>query len=249
MRRVVKQLTLAVAILACASAASAQTADEVIEKSIAALGGRDAMTKLKSRVSTGEMTLQTPAGDIPATISVTAAAPNKSRSLIQADLSSLGAGQLVIDNRFDGSSGYTLNSLQGNQEITGNQLDNLKNQSFPHPFLTYKAQGTTVKLVGKEKAGTRDAFVLTFEPAAGSTTRTYIDAETYLPMRSTTKVNIPQAGGDVEQTSDFSDYRAVDGVKVPFKISVSSSVQSYAITFTKVEHNGTVDDKLFSKPQ
>ena len=249
MRRVMKHLTLAVAILACASTASAQTADEIIEKSITALGGRDAMMKLKSRVSTGEMTLQTPAGDIPATIQVTVAAPNKSRSLIQADLSSLGAGQLVIDNRFDGSAGYALNSLQGNQEITGNQLDNLKNQSFPHPFLTYKSQGTSVKMAGKEKVGARDAFVLTFEPTAGSTTRTFIDAETYLPIRSSSKVNIPQAGGDIEQTSDFSDYRAVDGVKIPFKLSVSSSVQSYTITMTKVEHNTAIDDKQFAKPQ
>jgi hypothetical protein len=249
MRRAFKHLAMAMAILACASAASAQTADEIIEKSIAALGGRDAMMKLKSRVSIGDMTLQTPAGDIPATIQVTVAAPNKSRSLIQADLSSLGAGQLVIDNRFDGTAGYALNSLQGNSDITGNQLDNLKNQSFPHPFLNYKAQGTTVKLVGKDKVGARDVFALTFEPTTGSTSHTFIDAETYLPIRSSSKVNIPQAGGDIEQTSDFSDYRAVDGMKVPFKISVSSSVQSYAIAFSKVEHNTTIDDKQFSKPQ
>ena len=248
MRRALTQLTMAVAILACASAAAAQTADEIVEKSITALGGREAMMKLKSRVSTGDMTLQTPAGDIPATIQVVVAAPNKSRSLIQADLSSLGAGQLVIDNRFDGKTGYSLNSLQGNSDITGNQLDNLKNQSFPHPFLDYKAQGTTVKLVGKDKVGARDVYVLTFEPTSGSTSRTFVDAETYLPIRSSSKVNIPQAGGDIEQTSDFSDYRVVDGMKVPFKISTSSSVQSYAISFTKVEHNTTIDEKQFSKP-
>jgi hypothetical protein len=35
---------------------------------------------------------------------------------------------------------------------------------------------------------------------------------------------------------------------VPFTMRASSSVQSYEITFTKVEHNTAIDPKLFVKP-
>jgi len=61
------------------------------------------------------------------------------------------------------------------------------------------------------------------------------------------KVNVPQMG-DVEQTTDLTDYREVDGVKLPFKLTASSSLQSYTVELSKVEHNTAVDEKLFVKP-
>jgi outer membrane lipoprotein-sorting protein len=241
------RVAVAVVLLFSANAAWAQTAEDVIEKSLAALGGRAAHAKIKTRSMAGTITLGTPVGDIPGTIDITNALPNKTRTLIKADLTSVGAGPLVIDQRFDGQSGYVLDSLQGNREITGNQLDNLRNSGFPHAFLTYKELGITAKLQGKDKVGDRDAYVLVFEPTAGSTIRQFIDAESFLPTRFVMTVNVPQMG-DLEQTTDLSDYREVDGVKLPHKLTASSSVQSYTVEISKVEHNAAVDEKQFVKP-
>jgi hypothetical protein len=243
------RLVLAVMLAAFGTqAASAQTADEIIEKSIAALGGRAAHAKIKSRVMSGTITLSTPAGDIQGTIETWNASPNKQRTLIKADLTNLGAGMLEIDQRFNGTTGYVLDSLQGNRDITGNQLDNMRNGGFPHPFLVYKDAGITATLAGKEKAGDRDAYVVVFEPTTGSTIRQFIDAETFLPIKFVMKVNVPQMGGDVEQTNLLSDYREIDGVKVAFRLQASSSIQSFTVTVAKTEHNVTVDDKMFEKP-
>src|SRR5262245_18771670 len=239
---------LALLFLLPARIASAQTAEEIIEKSITALGGRAAHAKLKSRSTTGTIVFATPAGEISGTIEVLNAAPNKVRTLVKADLSAVGAGQLVVDQRFDGTSAYVLDSMQGNRDITGNQLDNFKNGGFPHPFLNYKDIGTSVKLAGKEKVGDRDAYVLIFDPTTGSAVRQYIDAETYLPTKSVIRVDVPQLGGELEQTNEYLDSKAVDGVKLPFRIKSTSSVQNFTVTVTKVEHNITVDQSLFSKP-
>jgi outer membrane lipoprotein-sorting protein len=241
------RLAVAVVVLVSANAAWAQTAEELIEKSLAALGGRAAHAKIKTRSMAGTITLGTPAGDIPGTIEITNALPNKTRTLIKADLTSLGAGPLVIDQRFDGQSGYVLDSLQGNRELTGNMLDNMRNTGFPHAFLSYKALGITAKLQGKEKVGERDAYVLVFEPTSGSTIRQFIDAESFLPIRFVMKVNVPQMG-DIEQTTELTDYREVDGIKLPHKLIASSSMQSYTVEISKVEHNGPVDEKVFAKP-
>lgn len=227
---------------------SAQTADEIVEKSIAALGGRPAHAKVKSRSTTGTIVLTTPGGDIDGSIEMLNAAPNKSRMVLKADLTALGAGPFVLDQRFDGSVAYALDSLQGNREITGNQLENLKNGSFPHPFLTYKDLGTTVQLKGKEKVGDREAFLLVFDPTTGSEIRQYIDAENFLPIRMSMTVNVPQIGQDVEQVTEFLDYKEVDGIKLPFRLKSSSAVQNFTITVSKVEHNVKVDDTLFVKP-
>ena len=51
-------------LLGIAQAASAQTADEIVERHIAAIGGRAALTKLTSRSNTGTITLTTPVGDL-----------------------------------------------------------------------------------------------------------------------------------------------------------------------------------------
>lgn len=247
MRTLIQRLAVGVFVLAFAHTAAAQTADEIIEKSIAAQGGRAAFQKIKTRTMSGTITLGTPAGDIPGTIEIQNAAPNKTRTLIKADLTSLGAGPMQIDQRFDGATGYVLDSLQGDRPISGNQLENMKNGAFPHPYLTYKASGASASLAGKEKMDGRDAFVVVFEPTSGSPIRSYIDAETYLPIATRVKTNLPQVG-DLEQTSHTSDYRDVDGVKLPFKIEVSSAIQSFTIVVNKVEHNTTIDDKLFVKP-
>jgi outer membrane lipoprotein-sorting protein len=231
-----------------AHVASAQTADAVIEKSVTALGGRAALQKIKSRAMDGAITLSTPVGDVEGTIEIYNAVPNKTRTVIKADLTSLGAGPFVLDQRFDGNVGYAMDSLQGNRDITGNQLDNLRNSSFPHSFLNYKDKGIAVTLADKEKVGDRDAFVVIFEPTTGSTIRQYIDAESYLPLRTVAKVFVQQLGQDVEQMTDFLDYRDVDGVKTPFKLRATSAVQNYTIVLAKVEHNVQIDDALFSKP-
>jgi hypothetical protein len=243
-----KRLLAVVLVLASAQAARAQTADAVIEKSVAAMGGRAAFAKLKSRSMSGAITLGTPVGDVQGTIEIYNAAPNKSRTVIKADLTSIGAGPFVLDQRFDGNVGYSLDSLQGNREITGNQLDNLRNGSFPHGFLNYKDKGIAVSLGAKEKVGDRDAFVVTFEPTTGSAIRQYIDAETYLPIRTVAKVFVQQLGQDVEQMTDFLDYRDVDGIKIPFQFKASSAVQNYTVVVAKVEHNVPIDETTFAKP-
>lgn len=237
-----------VALLLCwVNTAATQTADEIIEKHLAASGGRAALGKLTSRSMTGTITLSTPGGELSGPFELLNQAPNKSRTLITLDLSALGAGKMVFDERFDGTTGYVIDTMQGNRDLTGNQLENLKNEMFPTPLLDYKARGATVELGGKEKVGDRDAYLLTLRPKNGPATRRYIDAESYLEVRTISTVDAPQVG-EFEQTMDFLDQRDVDGLKIPFQVRGTSSFQTFTVNITKVEHNLTIDQSVFSKP-
>src|SRR5258708_15446670 len=247
MKKMFTLFTIAL-LLSGARAAFAQTADDVIEKTLTAAGGRAALMKIRSRTMTGTIVLTTPAGEISGAIEIYNKAPNKSRSVIKLDLTQFGAGPVAIDQRFDGSVGYVMDPLQGDHDVTGNQLENQKNGSFPSPLLDYKERGVTATLLPKEKAGGRDAFVLQLAPKAGSAIKNYIDAETYLLVRSVVTVNVPQLNADIESTVDVSDFRAVDGVKLPFVTTLSSSVQNYTVTIAKVEQNAEIDDTMFKKP-
>jgi outer membrane lipoprotein-sorting protein len=247
MNAVLRRLLVAILVLVAAHAASAQTADDIIEKHLTALGGRAALAKLKSRSMTGTITLTTPAGEVSGPVEALNAVPNKSRMLIKLDLTAFGAGELSIDQRFDGTSGYVIDTMQGNHDLAGGQLENMKNGAFPSPLLNYKDRGLTVELAGKEKVGEHDTYVLIVKPDRGPIARQFIDAESFLLARVVIKVELPQVG-ELEQTTDFSDYRAVDGVKVPFTVKATSAVQTFTVTFKNVEHNTPIEDALFSKP-
>jgi hypothetical protein len=247
MTRLVRLLTTVSLVLGYVHAAAAQTADEIIERHLTATGGRAALGKLTSRALTGTIVVSTPAGEFSGPIEVYSLPPNKTRTLIKLDLTAVGVGQMTIDQRFDGANGYVLDSLQGNRDITGDQLEAMRNGYFPTPFLNYKENGIAVELGGKEKIGDRDAYLVILKPKTGPALRQYFDATSYLLIRQVVTANIPPVG-ELEQTTDFSDEREVDGVKIPFVLKSSSSAQNFAVSITKVEHNKPIDAAMFAKP-
>lgn len=248
MNKILPRVAFSMLSVMWSGAALAQTADEVIEKHLDAIGGRATLSKMTSRTMTGTITLSTPAGEVTGNIQIFGKAPNKSRSVIKVDLSQFGVGELVVDQRFDGTTGYVLDSMNGNRDVTGNQLDNMRNRAFPTPFLTYKENGGKAELLGKEKIGDRDVYVLQVTPKAGSSSKQFFDAETYMLLKTLTTINVPQLGRDVEQTGEFSDYRAVDGVKLAHTVKSTNPVQAFTVTVTSVEHNKDLDDASFVKP-
>jgi outer membrane lipoprotein-sorting protein len=237
----------AAAVLLWACAAQAQTADEAVEKVLTAMGGRAALAKLQTRVASGAITVSTQGMDIGGTVEVSYKAPNKARTFMKLDLSAFGGAEMVIDRRCDGKTAFEMNSQTGEREITGNQLQNMLNASFPTPFLKYKEEGAKVEVAGKEKLGEKDVIVLLYTPRAGSPSRLYFDAQTWLLLRSVGKISASDAGGEIEQTTDPSDYREVDGVKLPFTLVMSNASQSVTMRLQKVEHNKPLDEAMFGR--
>ena len=234
-------------LLGSVHAAAAQTADEIIEKHLAAIGGRAALGKITSRVITGSITLSTPAGEFSGPIEVMNQAPNKTRTLINLDLTNVGAGKITVDQRFDGVTGYAIDTFQGNRDITGDQLEMMRMGYFPTPLMNYKENGITAELAGKEKVGDRDVYVLVLKSKTGPAIRQYFDATSFELVRQVVKANIPPLG-EFEQTTDLSDERVVDGIKVSHKLVATSPAQNFTVTIDKVQHNGALDQTLFSKP-
>src|SRR5262245_28303683 len=109
-------------VIIWSSFSAAQTADEVIEKHLAAAGGREAMAKLTSRVMTGTVTVTSPVGNLSGTVELSNKPPNKARTLVKLDGTAFGIPEIVNDQRFDGTTAY-VSELTGAREITGDQLE------------------------------------------------------------------------------------------------------------------------------
>lgn len=249
MQNLYRRAAIAVAAVALGStAALAQTAEEIVEKHLAASGGRAALSKLTSRTLIGTIALTTPVGELSGPIEVYSKVPNKSRTLITLDLSAVGGGQVVNDQRFDGSTGYVVDTFNGNREISGDQLEAMKNGFFPTALLVYKEQGIQVALAGREQVAGAEAYVLTMTPKSGPAARLFIDTSTLMLVKTAMTIDVPQLGGAIEQVVEFSDFRDVDGIKVPFATKVSNPAQTITARVTSITHNADIPDGDFVRP-
>ena len=119
MKTVIHALVLPLVLLNTVRPSAAQSADEIVERHLAASGGRAALEKLTSRSLSGTITLTTPAGDLSGPIEILHATPARERILITLDLTALGAGTLTVDRRFDGTIGFVIDTLQGDPTSPG----------------------------------------------------------------------------------------------------------------------------------
>jgi len=228
-------------------ARGAQTADEIVEKHLAAQGGRGTLAKLTSQRSTGLVTISAGGAEFSGPIEISQKAPNKVRAYMELDLSALGGpAKMVVEQRFDGTAGWTINEQQGTVPISGDQLESMKNDTFPSPLLDYKATGTRVEVQPKQSIDGKDAIVLLVTPKSGPATRIFLDPQTYLAVRTVSRINSPELGGEVDQTTDVSDYRTVQGFKVPFLSMMSNAAQTITVKIDKVEINVPLDDAIFT---
>jgi outer membrane lipoprotein-sorting protein len=241
-------LMLAASVVCGSGACGAQTADEVVEKMLAASGGRAALERLTTRVATGRVTVSSRESDIHGTAEISFKVSNKARSIMRLDLRPLGGGEIVVDQRCDGKSAVAINSQSGAREITGSQLQNMLNASFPTPLLRLKESGGRVEVAGRETVRGRPAIILVYTPKAGPVSRLAVDAETWLVLRTVVRLDIPDMGGEIEQISEPSNYRSVDGITLPFTVVTSTSVQKVTLRFDKIEHNKPLDDAMFARP-
>jgi len=122
----------ALGLLTFAAPAAAQetiSPDELIEKHIAALGGREALEKVKSMVMTGSFEL--PAMGASGTINVYAKAPNKRVAVINVD----GFGEIY--QGFDGERGFSVSPM-GSVDASGQMLEDMKRDSILHAALHFR---------------------------------------------------------------------------------------------------------------
>ena len=229
------------------ASSQALTADQIIEKHLTALGGREALGKITSRRATGMVSVATPMGPLGGPIEMITKAPNKMRVDIRIDTTSVGGpGEMVITEMFDGTNGMSVNSMTGDTPMSGDQLAAALNNFFPSPLLKYKELGLSPTLEPSQQINSKATHVILFKPKNGPAERMFFDAESFLIVRTTSSLTLPQVGL-AEVLSEPSDYRAVDGVKVAFKLAQTAGEQTVTMTFEKIENNVALDDARFGK--
>lgn len=110
--------------------------------------------------------------------------------------------------------------------------------------LKLKNNYAKVALAGMSKIGYRDVYVLDLQPATGGVERLYLDAQTYLPVRSNTVMKIGTMSDAVEIY--FDNWKEVDGVKYPFFVSQKFPRLTLSYSVKEIQHNVPIDARVFS---
>jgi len=103
-----------------------------------------------------------------------------------------------------------------------------------------------LKVLGTEKIGDREAYVVAHVVDPITTTQFFFDKQTGLLLRALTTTRTILT--IMPEQVDFEDYRDVDGIKLPFVIRTSNTATYDTATrrFTEIRHNVPVDDNVFN---
>jgi zinc protease len=251
-----KSWVIVILALACGLPAAAQTqskspekptappapvampsADQILARYVKAIGGQDAWKKLSSRLSVG--TIEVPAMNLSGTVEMHEKAPNKM-------LATITVAGATYRQGFDGTVGWSDDPRDGLRQQTGIELEETKRDSdFYHPLDLHKLY-SKFTVTGTEKIEERTAYVVEATPPQGEADKLYFDADSGLVVRIISRHHLPE--GVVVFQEEISNYREIDGIKLPFTVRQSSAESEFVLQFTEVKHNVEFEDAQFAKP-
>ena len=177
------------------------TAKTVIDNYIIAIGGEKAVSAVKTIAFNGTTTIP----QAPSPLTFVSKIDAKGKLMVELAMGTMSIMKQVVNEK----GGYVMQQGQ-RQIIEGAALAEMKAAATPiEELLLSKKQGLILESI--ESINGKDAYAI----KNGKTTLFY-DVNTGLKVAET-KV-MEQGGKSISQTTNYSDYRVVKGVKVPFNI-------------------------------
>ncbi len=215
------------------------SAEQIIDRSIEATGGRAAMEKLTSTWAKGLMEFT--AQEVHGSMELWAKAPDK--QLVVMNLETVGE----IKQGFDGRIAWGQDASGQIIEVSGAPLADMQRNAVFNAALKWRDISPTAELTGQEAVGDRKAWVVRLTPTTGKPVTRYFDTETFLMLRESGTRETPQGAMDVR--ADFEDYRDVNGVKAPFVIRQFLPIGEIILKITEMKNNVEIADSQFAKPE
>ncbi len=228
--------------LLAAAVVAGQTADELIEKNIAARGGYEKLKAVQTMRLSG--TMKTGNDTLPSTLELKR--PNKSRWEFRLE------NQMAVQ-AFDGKEGWMWIPFAGQivpQPMPAEErLEAEQQADIDGPLVDYKQKGEKIELMGHDRNFRPDDWKLKITLKTGEVRYVYLDPKTFLQSVTVTRRKID--GVEVEVRSDVGDYRKVGDLVLPhsFTSTAKDGGPSQSIEFERIELNVPIDDSRFAMPE
>lgn len=201
----------------------AQTAKEIIDKNIELSGGLTNWKLLNSVLLQGKVVLGIK-DEYP--VKIYQQRPNLTKTVL-----TINNKETAIEG-YDGTKGYAMNYATNKLQ----EYADYKPESFDNDFIDWENKGFEAKYLGKEKIGNIYCHKVELTKNVNKNIY-YFDTKTYMLLREIKK----------DETLDYSDYKRVGNLSMPFRIESSSAKKDgdYVMLLNKVEINKVFPANIF----
>jgi outer membrane lipoprotein-sorting protein len=237
-------VTASAAVPVSAPSAPALTADQIVERNVAARGGLDAWRSVKTMTLAGQLG----AGgknDAQLPFVMQMKRPRMSRLEIR-------FGDDTALQVYDGERGWKLRPFLGRNEVEPYTSAEAKSaaswQELDGPLVDHMRKGTKVEVLGTEAVEGHTAYTLKLTFKSGEERRLWIDATTFLELKI--EGDPRKLDGKMRKVAVYSrDYKVEHGLNVPHVLEtvIEGNKASYKMKIERVTVNPALDDTLFAE--
>jgi photosynthetic reaction center cytochrome c subunit len=212
------------------------TADAILDRYVEAIGGAAALEKLKTRTTKGALVAES---GVTYTLEIMQKAPNlglETATSPKGNVSRDGFDGTTAWNA-EGSSVFAENGLEEARIVRDAQffVDTDMKKRFPRRFVE-----------GKESVSGEEAYVVRAAGPGDASERLSFSVSNGLLLRREVLTKTPL--GRYREETDYSEYREVDGVKLPFTVARMEVNARYMEKYSEIKHNVPVDESKFQMP-
>ncbi|MDW8393694.1 MAG: hypothetical protein RMK52_05560, partial [Chitinophagales bacterium] len=182
-------------------AAGAQSADQIVNEYLRAIGGLEKLKKVQTIKMSGNF--------VQGTMIIPMTMYQKRPNLMLVEVTFQGMTQKIA---FDGKEAWSVDPFQGRTVAAKLDADQTKQQRFQAdidgPLVDYAAKGYRLEYIGKETIDGMPVYQLRLTTGEGDTYDYFFDEETYLLVKEKSNVKM-QDGSTQSQEMNFSDYKEV----------------------------------------
>lgn len=206
------------------------TADGIMKKYIAAIGGEKAIKSVKDIKTISKGALSMSGQELALTITEMKKAPNKMKQTVE------GMGMVLSKQVYNGASGYM--EQQGQRvNLEGDMLESIKVESDMYADLTPEKYGIKRTVKAMDKVNEADVYVVEAVDAKNEKSTEYYDVKSGLLVKEIS-LETGDDGNSMSIPTEYSDYKEVPGTggyKVPYTIkrggpfTITATVQSVEV--------------------
>jgi hypothetical protein len=211
--------------------------DQIFARYTEAVGGQEAIERVTSYKTKGTFQLAGRRGSI----EIWGKDPNKNLTVIE--FPQVG----TVKKGFDGETRWAQTPVGTVSDSSEQEIAEVERDAEVYRAGKIKNLYQSVKLERKARLGGRDVHMIEGVQEKGPPEKLFFDVENGLLVRWDMARRHPKRG-TVFVKVHLSDYRDVDGVKVPFNVRFAFESFAFTITIDELQHNVEIDDAVFKKP-
>ncbi len=212
-------------------------AKEIHAKFIKALGGEEAIKGLKTRVSKANIDI--PAQGMKATVT---SYQSTGSIYVMMDLANVGQMETGLTE----GVAWQRSLMTGPQVMDGGEREQLVREADLQNEINVDKYFTKMETVGTGEVDGKKCYKVEFTPTTGEKQTRYYEVESGLLVKIESMQQMQ--GNPIPVTATMSDYRDVDGVKAPFKMTQSMMQISSTITYEMIAYNKDVPAEKLKTP-